>query len=95
MKEELQKLVKLPTRGEYLEIRLEKKSFTFIRLQNGLLEKVRQGVEEGGYVRVFNPRTGWWFTTFSGWENLKERVEEALHSSSLLPQSDGGVVRGE
>lgn len=95
MKEELQRLVKLPTRGEYLEIRLERKSFTFIRLQNGLLEKVRQGTEEGGYVRVFNPRTGWWFTTFSGWENLKERVEEALHSSSLLPRSDGGVVGGE
>ncbi|MEN3185413.1 MAG: TldD/PmbA family protein [Atribacterota bacterium] len=95
MREELQRLIRFPSRGEYLEIRLERKSFTFIRLQNGLLEKVRQGIEEGGYVRVLNPHTGWWFTTFSGWKNLKERVEEALHSSSLLPRSDGGVVRGE
>ncbi len=43
---------------------------------------------------MLNPRTGWWFATFSGWENLKGRVEEALHSSSLLPQGNGGVVRG-
>ncbi|MGQ9473329.1 MAG: TldD/PmbA family protein, partial [Candidatus Caldatribacteriaceae bacterium] len=95
MREKLQKLIKIPTHGEYLEIRLEKRVFTLIRLQNGFVEKIRQGVEKGGYVRVLNPHTGWWFTTFSGWDELQRRVEEALHSSAFLPRGNGGVVRGE
>ena len=95
MRERLREFIRFPSQGEYLEIRLEKRFFTLIRIQNGLVEKIRQGVEEGGYVRVLNPRTGWWFTTFSGWENLKERVEESLRSSSLLPRSNTGVVYGE
>jgi len=95
MKSQLLELVKIPQHGEYLEIRLERITSALIRLQNGLVEKVQSGVEEGGYVRVLHPKTSWWFNTFSGWNGVRERVEVALHSVSLLPAGGRGVTRAE
>ncbi|MDK2895962.1 MAG: TldD protein [Candidatus Atribacteria bacterium] len=95
MEEVLAELVKLPRAGEYLEIRLEKIRSTRITLQNSVVERIRQEEDQGGYVRVLNPKTSWWFHTFGGWDNLQGRVEEAIRASSTLPASETNVTRGE
>ncbi|MGQ9621954.1 MAG: PmbA/TldA family metallopeptidase, partial [Candidatus Caldatribacteriaceae bacterium] len=91
MKEVLKSLVRQVQNGEYLEIRLERTSTTSIRIHNEVVERAKVSMEEGGYVRVLNPRTGWWFSTFQAWENLKERVELGIRSSLLLPRSETDV----
>jgi TldD protein len=95
MKEILKSLVRQAQNGEYLEIRLERTSTTSIRIHNEVVERAKVSMEEGGYVRILNPRTGWWFSTFQAWESLKERVELGIRSSLLLPRSGTDVVRGE
>ncbi|HOQ67513.1 MAG TPA: TldD/PmbA family protein [Candidatus Atribacteria bacterium] len=93
MMEDLEKLIHLPQRGEYMEIRLEKIFSTTIRVQNGMVEKIRMGTDEGGYVRLLTPRGSWWFESFQRWEGLREKVERAINGVSLLPSSGIEVVR--
>lgn len=95
MREILWSFVRLPQNGEYLEIRLEHTVTTNIRIHNGVIEKAKVTEERGGYIRILHPKTGWWFSSFQGWENLRERVELGLRSVVLLPQSVTGVFRGE
>ncbi len=94
MREVLRDLAREAQRGEYLEIRLEHIVTTNIRIHNGIVEKARVVEERGGFVRVLHPKTGWWFSSFQGWENLREKVELGLHSVSLLPAGATDVVRG-
>ncbi|MDI3542407.1 MAG: TldD protein [Candidatus Atribacteria bacterium] len=93
MIEVLEKLVRLPQRGEYMEIRLENIVSTTIRVQNGVVEKIRVEADKGGYIRLLSPQGSWWFESFQDWDNLQERVEKAISDASLLPKSDIEVVR--
>ena len=67
-----------------MEIRLEKIFSTTIRVQNGMVEKIRMGTDEGGYVRLLTPRGSWWFESFQRWEGLREKVERAINGVSLF-----------
>jgi len=93
MMEVLEKLIRLPQKGEYMEVRLESIFSTTIRVQNGVVEKIRVGTDEGGYIRLLAPRGSWWFESFQHWDGLQEKVERAINGASLLPKSDIEVIR--
>jgi len=93
MMEVLEELIRLPRKGEYMEIRLENIFSTTIRVQNGVVERIRVGTDEGGYIRLLAPRGSWWFESFQRWDDLKDKVEKAIAGASLLPQSNIEVVR--
>ena len=93
MMEVLEELIRLPRKGEYMEIRLENIFSTTIRVQNGVVERIRVGTDEGGYIRLLAPRGSWWFESFQHWDGLQEKVERAINGASLLPKSDIEVIR--
>jgi len=97
MLETLRKALRLVGKEEYVEVRLEKIVSTRLTLQNGCIEALKEEEIMGGYVRVFRSGFGWYFETFSGWENILEKIRSALHSASLKNPTafHSGVVRGE
>ncbi len=97
MLDTLRRALKLVGREEYVEVRLERIVSTRLALQNGRIETLKEEEVMGGYVRIFKGDFGWYFETFSGWENILEKVKNALRNCSLKNPTAfrSGVVRGK
>ncbi len=93
--ETLEKMVKIPQEGEYLEIRLDREVITSVGFQNGDLQRLREDSALGGSIRVLHPKSGWSFFSFNGWSDLEGKVREVLRGVKLLPDASSGVVHGD
>ena len=83
MKEILNSALKNGHNADYLEIRLEEKESTSIRFQGKKLEKIDCSQQIGGNVRAL-VRGGWGFITFNQFDDLKEKVKQAVDIAKLV-----------
>ncbi|HSV30722.1 MAG TPA: TldD/PmbA family protein [Atribacteraceae bacterium] len=93
MLEILDDLFRLPRNGEHLEVRLEKSMLTRISFQNGNLLRIKEERSQGGSIRVCNPRHGWVFRSFQGWDELELKVRELLGCAVSLPENPSNLVQ--
>ena len=63
--------------ADYVEVRMEEHESTNIRFQGENIEKISSSQEKGGNVRAL-VKGGWGFVTFNRWEDLKEKVKQAV-----------------
>ncbi len=71
--------------ADYLEIRLEEYESTNIRFQGKEMEKISSSQERGGNVRAL-VKGKWGFVTFNRWEDVTEKVKQAIAIASLIGQ---------
>ncbi|HOR42027.1 MAG TPA: TldD/PmbA family protein [Atribacterota bacterium] len=69
--------------ADYLEIRLEEFEANSIRFQGKDMERISSSQERGGNVRAL-VRGGWGFVTFNRWEELDEKIKEAIEIATLI-----------
>lgn len=70
-------------KADYIEIRLENYESTNIRFQDKDMEKISSSQEMGGNVRAL-VKGKWGFITFNGWDNLKDKVKQAVEIATLI-----------
>ncbi len=70
-------------KADYLEIRLEDYESTHIRFQAKDMEKISSSQEMGGNVRAL-VKGRWGFITFNRWEDLEEKVKQAVEIATLI-----------
>jgi len=70
-------------KADYLEIRLEDYESTHIRFQGKDMEKISSSQEMGGNVRAL-VKGGWGFITFNRWEDLENKVKQAIEIAALI-----------
>ncbi len=69
--------------ADFITIRVEQSEGTQISLRGSEVETLSQGVAIGGQVRVCH-RGGWGFASFNRWEQLQQRLEEAIAAARLV-----------
>jgi len=86
MKEILEDALKNSKKADYVEIRLEKKESNSIRYQGDKLDKIDCAQHIGGNVRAL-VKGGWGCITFNQYDNLREKVEQAINIAALVGKS--------
>ncbi len=73
--------------ADYIEIRAEKKETTTIHFQGEKLEKINCSQQAGGNVRAL-VKGGWGFVSFNQFDDLEEKVGEAIEVASLIGKEE-------
>ncbi len=81
-------------KADYLEIRLEENESTHIRFQGKNMEKISSSQEMGGNVRAL-VKGRWGFITFNRWEDLEEKVKQAIEIATLIGNQKSYLVATE
>jgi len=77
--------------ADYIEIRAEKKEATTIHFQGKKLEKINCSQQTGGNVRVL-VKGGWGFVSFNQFDDLEEKVREAIEVASLIGKEESKLA---
>jgi len=77
--------------ADYIEIRAEKKEVTTIHFQGKNLEKINCSQQVGGNVRVL-VKGGWGFVSFNQFDDLEEKVREAIEVASLIGKEESKLA---
>ena len=92
MREILEKVLKnKKDKADYIEIRAEKKEVTAIHFQGEKLEKINYSQQIGGNVRAL-VKGGWGFISFNQFDNLEEKVNEAIEVASLIGKEESKLA---
>lgn len=92
MREILEKVLKnRKDKADYVEIRAEKKEVTAIYFQGEKLEKINYSQQIGGNVRAL-VKGGWGFISFNQFDNLEEKVNEAIEVASLIGKEESKLA---
>ena len=70
-------------RADYVEVRLEEYESTNIRFQGKDIDKISSSQEKGGNVRAL-VKGRWSFVTFNRWEDLEDKVKQAIEIATLI-----------
>ena len=81
-------------KADYLEIRLEEYESTNIRFQGKDIEKISSSQEKGGNVRAL-VKGRWGFVTFNRWEDLKEKINQAIEIATLIGDKPSNLAQVE
>jgi TldD protein len=81
-------------KADYLEIRLEENESTSIRFQGKNMEKISSSQEMGGNVRAL-VKGRWGFVTFNQWEELEDKVKQAIEIATLIGNQKNYLVETE
>ena len=81
-------------KADYLEIRLEDYEATHIRYQGKTMEKISSSQERGGNVRAL-VKGRWGFVTFNRWEDLEDKVKQAIEIDTLIGNQKSYLVETE
>jgi len=88
MREIFEKVIKnKKDKADYIEIRTEKKEVTTIHFQGKKLEKINCSQQIGGNVRAL-VKGGWGFISFNQFDNLEEKVNEAIEVARLIGKEE-------
>ncbi len=68
----------------YAEIRLERCDSTSIVYRGDQLETIDTSIDYGGFARALATQGGWGATTFTGDENLREHVLDAIRLAHAI-----------
>lgn len=71
------------SQADFISIRLEQSEGTQISLRSDQVETLSEGIAMGGQVRVCH-QGGWGFASFNRWEQLRQRLEEAIAAARLI-----------
>ncbi|QUS62091.1 TldD/PmbA family protein [Synechocystis sp. PCC 7339] len=71
------------SQADFISIRLEQSEGTQISLRGNQVETLSEGIAIGGQVRVCH-QGGWGFASFNRWEQLRQRLEEAIAAARLI-----------
>ena len=77
--------------ADYIEIRMEKKETTTIHFQGANLEKINCSQQIGGNVRAL-VKGGWGFVSFNRFDDLEEKVREAIEVASLIGKGESKLA---
>jgi len=77
--------------ADYVEIRAEKKETTTIHFQGANLEKINCSQQIGGNVRAL-VKGGWGFVSFNRFDDLEEKVREAIEVASLIGKGESKLA---
>jgi len=77
--------------ADYIEIRTEKKETTTIHFQGANLEKINCSQQIGGNVRAL-VKGGWGFVSFNRFDDLEEKVREAIEVASLIGKGESKLA---
>ncbi|HER24828.1 MAG TPA: TldD/PmbA family protein [Candidatus Atribacteria bacterium] len=77
--------------ADYIEIRAEKKETTTIHFQGEKLEKINCSQQAGGNVRAL-VKGGWGFVSFNQFDDLEEKVREAIEVASLIGKEESRLA---
>lgn len=77
--------------ADYIEIRAEKKDTTTIHFQGEKLEKINCSQQTGGNVRAL-VKGGWGFVSFNRFDELEEKVKEAIEVASLIGKEESKLA---
>jgi len=92
MKEIFEKVLKnKKDKADYVEIRAEKKEVTTIHFQGEKLEKINCSQQIGGNVRAL-VKGGWGFISFNQFDNLEEKVNEAIEVARLIGKEESKLA---
>lgn len=69
--------------ADYVEVRLEEYESNNVRFQGKNIEKISSSQEKGGNVRAL-VKGRWGFVTFNRWEDLEEKVKQAIDIATLI-----------
>ena len=69
--------------ADYVEVRLEEYESNNVRFQGENIEKISSAQEKGGNVRAL-VKGRWGFVTFNRWEDLEEKVKQAIDIATLI-----------
>ena len=78
--------------ADYIEIRAEKKETTTIHFQGEKLEKINCSQQTGGNVRAL-VKGGWGFVSFNQFDDLQEKVREAIEVASLIGKEESKLAK--
>ncbi len=81
-------------KADYLEIRLEDCESTHIRFQGMNMEKISSAQEMGGNIRAL-VKGRWGFVSFNRWENLEDKVDQAIQIATLIGNQESHIVKTE
>ncbi|HNR66091.1 MAG TPA: DNA gyrase modulator, partial [Atribacterota bacterium] len=70
-------------RADYVEVRLEEYESTNIRFQGKDIDKISSSQEKGGNARAL-VKGRWGFVTFNRWEDLEDKVKQAVEIATLI-----------
>lgn len=71
----------------YVEVRVEKREGSRIRLRGRAIDELASSIDLGGFIRALVPNGGWGIVTFNKLEELKKRIKEAIElSKSIVPE---------
>ncbi|MBU4349554.1 TldD/PmbA family protein, partial [bacterium] len=92
MREILEKILEnQKNKADYIEIRAEKKEATTIHFQGEKLEKINCSQQAGGNVRAL-VKGGWGFVSFNQFDDLEEKVREAIEVASLIGKEESKLA---
>ncbi|VXD13155.1 conserved hypothetical protein [Planktothrix serta PCC 8927] len=79
---------------DYLEIRLQQSESTAITYRGSQLDAVNRNFSLAGGIRACH-RGGWSFVTFNGWDELNNRIEEAISQAHLVGEETTQLATSE
>lgn len=79
------------SQADFISIRLEQSEGTQIALRGETVETLSEGVSIGGQIRVCH-KGGWGFASFNRWEQLRQKLEEAIADARLIGDDETLLV---
>ena len=68
----------------YAELRIERRESTYVVLRGAQLEAADSTIDYGGFARALAPRGGWGVVTFTGDDNLRDRLLDAARLARTI-----------